>query len=282
MRVSSGRRTAVLASVVALLVVVSAGGAAPVRAAEPAGLSDFMWALGQVELGGDYYALNQSSGAYGKYQIMPASWRAWAGRYLGNPDAKPTPAHQETVASEKIKDLYHGLDRWRRVAYWWLTGSSQTTGWSDTATNYVNRVMDRYHAHADRHSKPPEPRPKRHAYSEKSTRISYEGRWKSASARAYAGGSVRYSTARGASASFAFSGSKVIWYGPVGPTRGKARVFVDGRLIRTVDLHAGSFDARRAIFSKHWNKTGEHTLKIVVVGTPGHPYVAIDRFVVVE
>ena len=48
-----------------------------------------------VESHGDYTARNASSGAYGKYQIMPSSWRAWALRYLGNANAKQTPANQE-------------------------------------------------------------------------------------------------------------------------------------------------------------------------------------------
>lgn len=280
MRVASGRLKVVLAATVAATSLTGVVGVASVIGAEPPGQADFMWALGRVESGGDYYALNESSGAYGKYQIMPSSWRAWADRYLGDPDAKQTPANQETVAWAKVRDLYRGLDRWRRVAYWWLTGSSQKTGWSSSATAYVERVMDRYHARAERAPRPA--RPARHAYSEKSSLILYEGRWKPASYARYVGGAVAYSTTKGASASFTFTGSKVVWYGPVGPTRGKARVFVDGQLIRTVDLHDVSFDPRRAVFRKHWANAAEHTLKIVVVGTTGHPYVAIDRLVVVE
>ena len=37
-----------------------------------------MYAMGQVESGGNYYARNPTSGAYGKYQIMPSNWPAWA------------------------------------------------------------------------------------------------------------------------------------------------------------------------------------------------------------
>jgi hypothetical protein len=105
------------------------------------GIDRFLYALGQVESGGRYTALNSVSGVYGKYQIMPSSWRAWAKLYLGDVDAEPTPDNQETVARAKVHSLYHGLDSWRRVAYWWLTGSSQTSGWSTYATRYVNKVM---------------------------------------------------------------------------------------------------------------------------------------------
>ena len=100
-----------------------------------------MYAIGQVESGGNYSARNATSGAYGKYQIMPSNWPSWAGRYLGNASAKPTPANQEIVAAGKFRALYSRLGSWRRVAYWWLTGSSRTTGWSTYATRYVDKVM---------------------------------------------------------------------------------------------------------------------------------------------
>ena len=70
-------------------------------------------------------ARNKTSGAYGKYQIMPSNWPSWAQRYLGDSKAKPTPANQEKVAARQVQTLYKGLHSWRRVAYWWLTGSSQ-------------------------------------------------------------------------------------------------------------------------------------------------------------
>ena len=34
----------------------------------------FMWAMAGQESGWDYYARNASSGAFGKYQIMPVNW----------------------------------------------------------------------------------------------------------------------------------------------------------------------------------------------------------------
>jgi hypothetical protein len=99
---------------------------------------------------------------------------------------------------------------------------------------------------------------------------------------AYAGDKAKYSTKAGATASFAFSGKKVIWYGPVGPTRGKARILIDGTYVKTVNLYSRSFKARKAVFSKSWSAAGAHTLVIEVVGTAGHPYVAIDGFTVVD
>ncbi|MGH2475333.1 MAG: N-acetylmuramoyl-L-alanine amidase, partial [Candidatus Limnocylindrales bacterium] len=85
---------------------------------------------------------------------------------------------------------------------------------------------------------------------------------------------------RGASATLTFTARRVVWNGPTGPTRGKAKIYVDGRYIRTVDLRRGSFDARASLYRTSWSKSGRHTLKILVVGTRGRPMVAIDDFAV--
>ena len=121
-----------------------------------------------------------------------------------------------------------------------------------------------------------------HRYAETSSKITYRGIWRTAGFSGYAGNAAKYATGAGARATFAFSGSKVVWYGPVGPTRGRARVLVDGTYLKTVNLYARSFTARKALFSKSWASAGAHTLTIQVLGTAGHPYVAIDGFTVVD
>ena len=50
-----------------------------------------MYAIGRVESGGNYTARNSTSGAYGKYQIMPSNWPAWARQYLGNAQRQADP-----------------------------------------------------------------------------------------------------------------------------------------------------------------------------------------------
>jgi hypothetical protein len=279
LRVLSGRLKAVLVATLATIILVGVIVPTATLASDPPGLAQFKSAMGRVESGGDYYARNARSGAYGKYQIMPASWRAWAGRYLGNPYAKPTPANQEIVAGAKMRALYRGLGSWRRVAYWWLTGSSRTAGWSTYATRYVGRVMRVYSGSTTAPKVAADPL---HRYSEASAAIRYAGSWRSASHRGYAGGAVRYATAAGATASFTFTGTKVIWYGPVGPTRGQARIRIDGTYVTTVILFRSSFAAQKAVFTRGWATAGKHTLLIEVVGTHGHPYVAIDQLAIAD
>lgn len=278
MRVLSGRRSAVLVAALATILVLTASGSAVLAAKAPPGLSRFMNAIGHVESGGRYNARNASSGAYGKYQIMPSNWAGWARQYLGNAHAKQTPANQEKVAAGKMTSLYRWLGSWKRVAYWWLTGSSRTTGWSGSAKRYVAKVMRYYRAGGGKD--PSAKAESRRTSNERSKAIDYSGTWRRATHGGYGGGAVAYATSPGASAAFTFTGRTVAWNGPTGPTRGKAKVYVDGTYVKTVNLHRGTFDARSTLFRASWKNGGKHTLTIVVVGTKGHPMVAIDDFVV--
>ena len=280
MRVLSGRRSAVLVAALATILVLTASGSAAFAAKAPPGLSRFMYAVGRVESGGNYTARNRTSGAYGKYQIMPSNWPAWARQYLGNSNARQTPANQEKVAAGKMTSLYRWLGSWKRVAYWWLTGSSRTTGWSSSAKHYVAKVMRYYRAAGGKDTAPKAV--VRKTVNERSKAIAYTGTWRRASHNGYGGDTVAYARSAGASATFTFSGRKVSWNGPTGPTRGKAKVYVDGKYVKTVNTYRRSFDARSALFKTGWKTAGKHTLTIVVVGTKGHSMVAIDDFVVTK
>ena len=277
MRVPTGRRSAVVVAILATALTLAIIGPAAAQSKDPPGLKRFMAAMGKVESGGNYFARNRSSGAYGKYQIMPSNWPSWARKYLGNAKARQTPANQEKVAHGKFKDLYRSVGSWRRVAYWWLTGSKRTTGWSVYANRYVNKVMHYYKVGVGHGGK--KAAPGKH-FGEKSASIAYAGSWSAARHRGYAGDAVRYATKSGATATFTFTGRKVTWYGPVGPTRGRAKVYVDGVYVKTVNLQRGSFKAHAADFRTSWKASGSHTLTIEVVGTKGHPMVAVDEFVV--
>ena len=278
MRVRAGRQQAVVVASLAAALLIGALGAAPTLASDPPGVERFMSAVARVESGGNHKAINKTSGAYGRYQIMPDNWRAWARRYLGNANAKPTLANQERVARAKMVSLYKWLGSWRRVSYWWLTGSSRTSAWSRAATSYVARVMA-YFGGPDRGEIA---RATSHRYSERSATIDYAGTWKPARHSGYAGGSVRYATGDGATAKITFTGSRIAWYGPVGPTRGKARIRIDGRAVKVVSLKRPAFQARAVLYSASWKTSGPHTLEIEVVATPGHAPVALDELVVTE
>lgn len=111
------------------------------------------------------------------------------------------------------------------------------------------------------------------------TSITYRGTWRTASSSSASGGSIRYATSAGASATYRFTGSSVGWVAARGPNRGKARVYVDGVYAATVNLAASSGQSRALVFARSWRVNGAHTIRIVVVGTAGHPRVDVDAFV---
>jgi len=276
LRVWSGSKMAVLVVALAGIVVGNVAGPARMLASEPPELRRFMQAIAEVESHGNATALNARSGAYGRYQIMPDNWRSWARRYLGNANARPTLANQERVARAKMAQLYRWLGSWKRVSYWWLTGSSQTSAWSHAARHYVARVMAIFGGVET--SQPSAEAIVR--YSERSSTIDYSGSWHVARAAAYAGGRVSYSSDTGATAGITFTGSRIAWYGPVGPTRGKAQIVIDGVVAKTVDLNRSAFRPRALLYSLSWKAAGRHSLVIEVLSTRGHKLVAIDELVV--
>jgi len=139
-------RLAVVALAVAFVVGALGVATGPGLAGTPSDREEqlrFMWAMAGQESGWDYNARNSASGAFGKYQIMPFNWPAWAGKYLGDRRADQTPYNQEKVAFGKLADLHDWLGSWKRVAYWWLTGSSEKNEkqWSSYAKGYVRNIM---------------------------------------------------------------------------------------------------------------------------------------------
>ena len=279
-----GRRRAVSAALLIAVLLVSIIPAVGNSASAPPKIDRFLYALGKVESGGSYTARNSSSGAYGKYQIMPASWKAWAKAYLGSSSAPQTPKNQEIVARRKVTALYHWLDAWPTVAHWWLTGSSERNAnhWSSFSRSYVAKIMkvmggSGTASTAKTGSSKAWIDAKDTRLNDTAAAIAYASTWKNASYSAYAGRQVTYSTRKGATATLTFSGTGIAWVGPTGPTRGKAKVFVDGKLAATVNLRTSNFRARTILFAKPL-KAGEHTLRIVVT-TSGKP-VAIDQLII--
>lgn len=101
--------------------------------------------------------------------------------------------------------------------------------------------------------------------------------WLNAGSAVYLGGSAKASRSAKAVVTFAFSGTSVAWIGPVGPTRGRASVYLDGRLVTTVNLYRSTFQARQVLYAARV-AAGSHALTIRVAGTARHPWVAVDAF----
>ncbi|HET7236613.1 MAG TPA: GH25 family lysozyme [Actinomycetota bacterium] len=110
-----------------------------------------------------------------------------------------------------------------------------------------------------------------------------ETSWGTVRASQASGGSVWASDLARASVTFAFRGTGVEWYTVRDRWQGRAEVYVDGQLVRTVDNFAKApvFGVVRSVSGL---TDGTHTLRIVVLGegrrAADGTLVSIDRFVV--
>jgi N-acetylmuramoyl-L-alanine amidase-like protein len=115
-----------------------------------------------------------------------------------------------------------------------------------------------------------------------SSLLTYAGTWHTGSSSSYSGGSVRYASAAGASVRYTFTGRSIAVLSTLATSRGQVKVYLDGAYVTTVDTHAASTAYRRVIWSRTFASSGSHTIKLVVVGTAGHPRVDLDAFLVLK
>lgn len=119
-------------------------------------------------------------------------------------------------------------------------------------------------------------------YQQTTSRFRYTGRWRTLRLGAAWGGSFAQSTTPGSTVRFSFKGRSLSWIAGVGPTRGSARVYINGVLVKTVSLHRASHTSRIVVFRKSWTTSATRTVVIRVVGTRGHPRVDFDGIVVTD
>ena len=112
----------------------------------PSGKSAFLWAEGQQESGGNYKAVNSSSGALGRWQVMPANLPEWL-RESGLPDMTPEQYLNDPKAQDKLALTILGgdYDKYgaRGAASVWYSGQPN---WKATYGNppvyvYVDDVI---------------------------------------------------------------------------------------------------------------------------------------------
>jgi probable HAF family extracellular repeat protein len=117
---------------------------------------------------------------------------------------------------------------------------------------------------------------------ETSAKITYHGHWSRTASSGAWNGHIMSSSTAGDFARFTFTGKRVWWIAPMGVGGGEARVFVDGVFKTKVNLavQPGGFTRRQTAYLQTFAASGTHTIKIVVVGTAGHPRVDIDAFAV--
>jgi len=123
-------------------------------------------------------------------------------------------------------------------------------------------------------------------YEQDNDAILRTGTWETVTRSTDSGGSSANAKAAGDSASLTFVGNGVAWVGRTGPALGRADVFIDGRQTRTVDLYTAEQQFQRTIFEQTGLSDGEHTIRIVRLGTHSNASkgndISLDAFRVVD
>jgi subtilisin family serine protease len=117
---------------------------------------------------------------------------------------------------------------------------------------------------------------------ENATWITYRGTWTRQAVSGASGSYTKYATRSSASASLRFTGRSVGLVMPMSRSRGSFRVYIDNVLVKTISLYSTTTKARQVVFAQSWAAYGGHTIKVVPVGTAGHPRVDIDAFIVLR
>ena len=120
------------------------------------------------------------------------------------------------------------------------------------------------------------------AYSESAGIVRYSGSWTTRRSDGYLGDRARSTTSKGAKATVTFTGRSFAWVGSVGPTRGKAAIYINGKRYATVDLSAPSIADRRVVFTKTWSRSRSRRVEIRTLGTVGRPRIDVDGILIVR
>jgi hypothetical protein len=118
--------------------------------------------------------------------------------------------------------------------------------------------------------------------SDRSTSLAYRGTWRQNISSLATSGSITTSSTAGSSVRYRFTGLGVAVVAPTSPTRGKARIYIDGVYRATIDLQTSTLKHRRVVYARTFTASGTHTIEMRVLGTDGRPMVSLDAFVVLR
>lgn len=91
------------------------------------------------------------------------------------------------------------------------------------------------------------------------------GAWGSRADGRFSGGSAIVSARAGDSATVRFTGSSFALVTRTGPSAGRARIYVDGTQVATIDTHSAATAFRVLGFQRQWASRGAHTVRVVAV-----------------
>ena len=95
-------------------------------------------------------------------------------------------------------------------------------------------------------------------YTESSSLATYTGNWSLVESSSYQGGKARATTTAGRKVSYAITGRSIAWVAATGPTRGSAKIWVDGVYAGSVSLRASTTSYRKVVWSRSWRRRSAH------------------------
>ncbi len=120
-------------------------------------------------------------------------------------------------------------------------------------------------------------------FQNSSPSVAYAGSWtRGAHVSGASGGTVNLTTRAGAGATLHFTGRQVAWVASKTAARGRASVYIDGHLVRTIDLHSTATHRRQIVFVRTFSSSAAHTMRIVCQGTAGRPAIDVDALLVLH
>jgi len=111
------------------------------------------------------------------------------------------------------------------------------------------------------------------------TSASFTGTWRATTKADAFMGKVKSTRAPGASATFRATGTSFSLLVTKGPSRSRAKVYVDGRLLKTIDTKAGSTTYRQLVAVESFSTAARHVVKVVNVATAGRTLLELDGLV---
>jgi len=99
-----------------------------------------------------------------------------------------------------------------------------------------------------------------------SSEITYKGNWTDSTGDGYYESRALSASDKGAEMSFPFHGREIYWRTTFGPDQGNADVYLDGKLISTVDCWATQFNPLPIAFMRRELADHDHVIRVVVRG----------------
>jgi sugar lactone lactonase YvrE len=93
-------------------------------------------------------------------------------------------------------------------------------------------------------------------------------------------GTSRYSTKAGHKITYKFTGNRVALVGPKSAKRSKAKIYINGKYMKTIDAYSSTLKHRQVLYSKTWAASATRTITIENLGTSGRTRFDVDGLAV--